>query len=486
METALSSCAGRVTRRRAQAVHTGSRSRSTSFRNNHTMAVALSAVVTVLAFRCLVGVDGMVRSKSFDDVETNPFFLENTYGLMVGAMVTVDVSGKYEEGGLAQLSVLLCTHSETDVVLEQVSNALNYEEASQLCQTCHCNISSMSRNGKVDIDVIVYHFDVYNLLVLNCEPSDEYYMNASWTLLNPGAEQLPCGYMPNPDMYVILSMVWFFAASLWSFSLALGFRKATTLHLIVLLYGLVKLIWASFNILYWRAISKDGVIPQASEMVYLGLLTLCQSSFFLMIILLGTGWCVVTGTIRRDLPWVIGLTGGVIICIFSQSFISQNIIAMVVKFAFVVFRVFIIMYAFITVNQHIRDLNERLPEARNAAPGTQIYIDQERKRIFLSLKVFIVIWLILSLLTYFALIFFVHDWHWVEQLLSESLDFIMFILISVTYRVRDVPIFWGCPVVDTDQILEDTTRSPDVFQNEGLARRVQALLSRAPNEAHLL
>ncbi|KAH3765214.1 hypothetical protein Pelo_2905 [Pelomyxa schiedti] len=445
--------------------------------------VVVVVVVLIWWSEC---VTSMVKSRSYH-VTSNPQFLESSYGLMEGATFKADMAAKYDSGDAATISVLLCTHSETETVLQYANNVHDIDESSHLCQTCSCNVTSLSENGKIDIDAVLYKYDLYYLLVLNCNASQEYNLNATWTLLNPNGEQLPCGYMPFPDMYIILSIVWLASVSIWTLSLLQGWlRKAIKLHIVISLYGVSKFTWAGFNIFYWKSISNDGYISDLNDMLYLVVQTFFQSSFFLMLLLLGTGWCIIYGSIMKDLPWVIGLMIGFIFCMFTQSFVSQNIISIVVRLGFVVFRVFIVMYVFITVNRNIRELNERVIETPNPPPGTQIYIDQERKRILLSLKVFIVVWLVLSMVIYFVLLLFVHDWMWVVQLLSESVDFMMFILVGITYRVREVPIFWGCPVIDAADPagVEYPAHSTSIFQNESLARRVQALLSRAPTDAH--
>eukprot|EP01105_Mastigella_eilhardi_P013930 TRINITY_DN3173_c0_g1_i2.p1 TRINITY_DN3173_c0_g1~~TRINITY_DN3173_c0_g1_i2.p1 ORF type:complete len:452 (-),score=122.54 TRINITY_DN3173_c0_g1_i2:1480-2757(-) len=422
----------------------------------------------------------MVVTHKYKETRAQIIQLEYSYGMLEGGHVFGKLTTEEPEPVIA---FAMCSDSE--------AAQLSTTATKDICANT-CTVLSKTVNGEVAIDFVVKKYDVYYFLLFNClndEKLDPYIASIELTMLNPDGEHLPCGYMPYPTMFTILFFFWIATAVLWMYSWISRWRKHVLLHDVMSLFPILKFLWCAINVYYWTWYSNNGTsVSTAVDLLYRLGLTSYQACFYSVLVLLGSGWKLLHNSIRRDLPWLIALLVGVIVAVCAQLAGDGSVLQVTVRLGFVIFRVVVVVYVFVTVNRNLRDVEMRVVDMQDPPPGSQIYIDQEQQRMLMSFKAVLVLWLVANMMIYFVLLIFINDWVWVVELQYECLDLLVFICIAIIYRARDISVFWGAPILagpgaGAGAAAAAVADGPPGgwAQNENLQRRVQMLLASGDN-----
>jgi len=298
-----------------------------------------------------------------------------------------------------------------------------------------CQIGQVFRD-QLRLYYTVPRYGYYSFNLINCFKA-RVLVNTQITLLNPGNNHLTSTLVPAPTLYRVMMMVWCMLLFVWCIHVMVKWKDAVGLHKIMVLFPCVKVIFTWVAAKYYQYYAEHGVELTSYWIIHWSAYIFLQSVIHLLLILLSRGWCLSKAGLKREKFVIFSLLTGLFILMgLRYLFVNGQIVSLMIALGLITFRVSILVYIFMGVNQTIRYL-----EVGMFTESTDLdlhLILMKRHKMLISLKLIIFMWLILNAVAFFTnLIFFGAEPNWIDMMDLEFVDFILFACLGFVFRLRD-------------------------------------------------
>lgn len=144
------------------------------------------------------------------------------------------------------------------------------------------------------------------MVFVTCSQSS-YTGYTQYTFLNPGNEQLSSGDIPNPKLYIVVTIIWFVLTILWCFNwiknrkvnvlnflflirIFIKWKQKSWLHRVISLYPITKILQTLVFAIYWGLLSQYGMVNLATVVFYYLFYVLFRVIFYLVLLFIASGW----------------------------------------------------------------------------------------------------------------------------------------------------------------------------------------------------
>eukprot|EP00029_Vermamoeba_vermiformis_P006041 TRINITY_DN2266_c0_g1_i1.p1 TRINITY_DN2266_c0_g1~~TRINITY_DN2266_c0_g1_i1.p1 ORF type:complete len:430 (-),score=33.43 TRINITY_DN2266_c0_g1_i1:71-1360(-) len=300
----------------------------------------------------------------------------------------------------------------------------------------------LQHNATIPVDDLIYFY------LINC---DGVYASLYFEVLfmNPDGEQLSTEFLPLPYLYMVAGGLWLVGTIFWLSNWMIYKRRTVPLHKTITVFPLTKLIWCGIAVLYWKTLSIEGTTSDGILAGYYVVLCVSKIVFYGCLLLISYGWCITQPALGRQ-KFIIPLAT---LAVAGSLLLGSLLNGYFLLISFVMY-VLVLVLVFRGTNRNVRALE------RQIANPDHDPADHFKLKAYIA---FILCSVMLDVL-------FLANYKWVVEVLDETLELIMFIVIGWLFRLsRDNTLYFKIKVVRhiTDkerQVIEKYTK--DAFDDD--------------------
>lgn len=302
-------------------------------------------------------------------------------------------------------------------------------------------LSSYSADGNSFITITTERF--LTVLLLSCDPNQHSMITCETktVLLNPGNEHLSSDEIPLPDIYKGWCVTWgiITLAFVLNFYLYKKFENGLFKSLFVLLvFYFLIIIFREYE---YRQMSTNGIESDQNQKSRQALECILQGYILFVLVLISDGWCILRTTMSFGLR--MGYSALMIAFIFAlmgAKWIHPYFLGLVISFAlFIIFLIMrntsnnldVVREQYVYVMTYLRRQNLQFIGAR-----TPLEIIEAKFHLLRQFRVcFIALGLSVAIVKTVAS--FLSEYSWIEALLNDGVDCVIFLTMFFLFRLRN-------------------------------------------------
>ena len=297
----------------------------------------------------------------------------------------------------------------------------------------NCEVVEIQEGGPHEYKVTMLTRKMYEWAFAVCGEGTAV-LHADYTLMNPGGEHLDFGHEQLPQLYLSFLLVWTILCFVQMFWFKwLHSATITTLHKIMLLVPLFKMLACAVAMVRWDTVSKIGYLPDWISKA--GVFVDCanNAATFGALMLIARGWLIT----RRHLPLpeVQSTVTSILLLIVLTLSYKLYQLGNLSFFALAILYMTIVAIILSCVARNIRELKMQIMILRQAdidPEGTPANVKAIMyRRLQLIMFAFICVKIFLEMV-----LLFLKDYPWVGHLFNVLVDMILCVSISYAFRLR--------------------------------------------------
>ena len=283
-----------------------------------------------------------------------------------------------------------------------------------------------------------FHFtaqykDMYYFALMNCV-GDTIAMSYEYEYVNPNGQQLGWDLIPLPLLYTCLFCVWLPITVIWCINWFTHRRMKIKLHIIISMYPISKTFWSVLGAIYWHYWSLHGNAPKWYTILYESYYIFNRCVLGAIFLLIARGYCIVEDSIGYDKLVI----SGVILMIVGTELggiLYGGLLRLLVMGSYAV----IVFLIFVYINRSMDKLQQQRNDPSIDEVGTHLHgvnMHDRKRKMLRKFNMAMVAYVVLAVLVVWLQVMFLFDYTWVVQLMYETLELGMFILIGSTFYLR--------------------------------------------------
>eukprot|EP00027_Filamoeba_sp_ATCC50430_P006466 CAMPEP_0168546728 /NCGR_PEP_ID=MMETSP0413-20121227/3653_1 /TAXON_ID=136452 /ORGANISM="Filamoeba nolandi, Strain NC-AS-23-1" /LENGTH=417 /DNA_ID=CAMNT_0008576925 /DNA_START=566 /DNA_END=1819 /DNA_ORIENTATION=+ len=307
---------------------------------------------------------------------------------------------------------------------------------------------------------------MYHFLVINCQ-GDTITADLKYTLLNPGGQQLSLGYIPLPNSYMALVILWSVFVLGWVGMWIYYRRNRVPLHTLMMSIVIQKLLVVVVGFSYWAVASNTG--KSLDQLGYLEsfLFAISETSFFCALLLVAKGWKITRS--RLPASEVRTISVALILLLSTLLFFSfyndgYYFLSLMIMYFFMLPKIFT------SITRNSRTLETQHMIFAHANMTNQMRAVEDKMKVFRSLRTAVVIYLGCILLVNSLQIVMVWYMAWFAIVLNQvtilcMVSYISYLLLPFRTNLFSISLLLDnsiFPLLNMDDVLSD----PELFTND--------------------
>lgn len=287
-------------------------------------------------------------------------------------------------------------------------------------------------NGSFELAHTVTTKDVYYFLTTNCG-ARQIRLSFSYELVNPGGEHLPYGQVPLPGVFVAFALAWLLVLFLWLGN-ALFFQFSyIPLHRFIGLAAVLKTVAVCLAALYWRHLSRDGLVSSRVSVPYSLVQVAAQVSGLGVLLLICRGYCLTTMTLERAFVRTMLFTlVGLACMVLGYTFVGHYFVFLVIATYVMVLRL-----AFGSLVMTVRSLELQMRVVYAGGIDATTSPIGRKLKLVQGTQILLISWVFAIVTANVIGLFFWADLSWVSSFGPELADLVFFAYIAFSFRLRD-------------------------------------------------
>jgi len=377
-------------------------------------------VVLVLFLFSFEAVEGVIIDKVYN---INQRYVGITsFGFLKGGTLDANITS-----GNRNVWFLICSTTE-------MSALFNYNpDVCGVVSNSSCTLALSFTNSLAISQFSAPQYGMYYVELINCDdPSIQ--ATVHMVLLNPDSDHLSFSYIPYPDLFAILCIIWIAFIVVWVSNLVLYRTQPSKVNRMMITLPIIKIVYCSLGIFYWKTYSIDGTISDRIADSFVIFIILQEAIFYAVLMLIACGWGILTDHLKLEKYIIIAVVVGLIGTRALGYFVNWLFILM----SFLTYIIIIVMiFRFVNFNLHLLhiQLRDNPPPISNDGSLRNPIAEKESKLKTFKFVILAFIALVMTISLFQLLLF--RDYPWVSDMLYQLLDLMTFISIGYIFRLQD-------------------------------------------------
>jgi len=267
-------------------------------------------------------------------------------------------------------------------------------------------------------------------------PLDKKKNTFSYIFVNPHGEYLGYNCIPYKYFYGVFLGLWIVFLILWIINWAINrTQKFSIIHRIVTIYPILKIIWLTYAFGTWLGYSTYGTYPVAGSVIYYFIFIIQRVALYGVFLFISLGYGIVILKLGYNwMMWVSLLLA--LAAAMSFGLASAGLFELIVLVAYIIIMIVIFHNSRVTLFllQKVRDdpSNGNLPRVENV---------NEKIRLLGIFRIVMIMYIAVMISIIVIAIFVFFYYSWITDMLSEVIEFIVFVIIAITFRLRKENIY---------------------------------------------
>jgi len=377
---------------------------------------------------------------------------------------TIDLTLKVDPPD-AEDVYLLIGNSEAYYTLIHVYSRFSSGSCQTILDTSNFKWKPRIENGTLHLshkETVVDSDSLLYFLVAHCG-GGRVKIELDYTFLNPHNEHLSSEYAWLPTVYAGLLILWASALSVWFFNWLWFSRFRLYLHMAISIFPIVKLAWVAYNVFYYKTMSSVGSENMWTTyfVVFYALMFSSQTYLFLLLMLISKGWYIIRTQLYDPEKKTIAVTA----LALSASILAYHLlddgyylIALIVMYVVCIKFIFANLATTLGAlqSQYSVLVSESAVDPDNNPVNSKFKLLQNFQGICVA-------FVFLNGMTVVVIIFLLENMPWVETMIKETLELLLFVGIGYLFRLRNFQVH--SPRDASDESSEDFTFTETEMRN---------------------
>ena len=297
----------------------------------------------------------------------------------------------------------------------------------------HCEVVEVEPGGPRVQTVTVQRRKMIEWAVAVCGEGTAL-VHMDYVLMNPGGEHLDFGHEQLPDLYLAFLIVWTVLCAWQMFQFGvIHAATITTLHKMMLIVPLFKMVACAIGMLKWETVSRIGYLPDWIGKA--GVFADCfnNAATFGALLLIARGWLIT----RRHIPvseFQSTVTSVVLLIVLTLTYKLYDLDNLSF-FALAILYMTILALILSSVARNIRELKMQIMILRQADIEPEGTPAHEKAVMYRRLQLILFSFICTKIFLEMVLLF-LRDYPWVGHLANVLVDMILCVSVSYTFRLR--------------------------------------------------
>jgi len=375
------------------------------------------------------------------------------FGFLEGGTLEVKIqktgSNQIQKKGIDGLNqwFLFCSSLQTASLFNYVNI-----DACTIVDNSSCLIATQFSSSLDIPEYIVHNYGLYYSYILNCD-KNQFQAKVHLVLLNPDNENLSFAYIPHPQMFIVLLVLWALVTVLWCCNWMKFRDQSSKLQKVITLFPLSEFLYCGVAIIYWSTSSIHGIVPSFEENIFIFFIILEETIFYIVLMLISCGWGINKDQLNVD-KFIIG---GVLFSLASTRILGFFVHQLFFLLSFLI-NIIIVVLIFRFVNGNLRDLYIEMRDNPRPVLGDPTLRNPvaEKENMFKIFKVIVLSYVATIMAIALFQLLFLKDYPWMTDLMKELLQLMTFISLGWTFRLKDLHSYYMVEEEDDSYFGENT------------------------------